>query len=178
MNVLKWYHVTRVACWIVLLEIYIIIIWNTVWGLTPKKCLFTCSEKDLSSTQHFLEKYCETSQMRPLKVHEKLAVIGSFSWLVTWYINVMLAQDKQTNSSHHFRCSLPSGFFSSQHCVFLTTWLTNRKGPKKKWPYYLGLHIRSWLSDFVIDQKNLVIIKRRSCERVDLRRVSTLLYRR
>ena len=103
--------------------------------LNPRKCLFTYSEKDLSSTQRFLEKYCETSQMRPLKVHEKLAVIGSFSWLVTWYINTMLAQDKQTNSSHHFRCSLPSGFFSSQHCVFLTTWLTNRKGPKKKWPY-------------------------------------------
>ena len=115
MNVLKWYHVTRVACWIFLLEIYIIIIWNTVWGLTPKKCLFTCSEKDLSSTQHFLEKYCETSQMRPLKVHEKLAVIGSFSWLVTWYINTMLAQDKQTSKQ------LTSFSLLSSQWVFLVS---------------------------------------------------------
>ena len=114
MNVLKWYHVTRVACWIFLLEIYIIIIWNTAWGLTPKKCLFTYSEKDLSSTQRFLEKYCETSQMRPLKVHEKLAAIGSLQ-LVSHVVHKRHAGTRQTNKQ------LTSFSLFSSQWVFLVS---------------------------------------------------------
>ena len=53
--------------------------------------------------------------MRPLKVHEKLAVIGSFSWLVTWYINTMLAQDKQTSKQ------LTSFSLLSSQWVFLVS---------------------------------------------------------
>lgn len=59
--------------------------------------------------------------------------------------------------------------FVSAAWYFCTKWLTNCKKPIWKWREKLGFHIRNWLSDFVIGQKNLVIITRRSWERVDLK---------
>lgn len=83
----------------------------------------------------------------------------------------------KTPSWHKTNKELTSFSLVSSHSVsfvstawhFCTRWLTNCKRPIWKWHYKLGFQIRSRLSDFVIGQKNLVIIAGSSCERVDLK---------
>ena len=53
-------------------------------------------------SQHFLEKYCETSYMRPPKVQEKFLC----SWSAMWYKNAKLTQDEQ-RADIIFVCLLP-----------------------------------------------------------------------